>query len=132
MCLKWLKTIIKIIHMEEFLNKFIDLQTKTEDSLTREDYNLMLPTMFVISNYEKPCDVFEELAKMKKIESQYTGVLVCDFDPGDEIPQQNKITELGGLYKVKINSSDPEENFIYAAFKTPIIAHQYLKTIIKP
>lgn len=40
--------------MEEFLNKFIDLQTKTEDSLTREDYNLMLPTMFVISNYEKP------------------------------------------------------------------------------
>jgi len=54
MCLKWLKAIIKIIHMEECLNKFIDLQTKTEDSLTREDYNLMLPTMFVISNYEKP------------------------------------------------------------------------------
>lgn len=117
--------------MEEFLNKFIDLQTKTEDSLTREDYNLMLPTMFVISNYEKPPDVFEELTKMKKIENQYTGVLVCDFDPGDEIQQQEKITELGGIYKVKINNSDPEENTIYVAFTNPIIAHQYFTTIVK-
>ena len=58
--------------MEDFLNKFIDLQTKTEDSLTREDYNLMLPTMFVISNYEKSRDVFEELTKMKKIGNQYS------------------------------------------------------------